>query len=292
MARQRQRNQIQTFAVERRNVRRAILSDLYHFLIDRSWGHLLGLLAGFYAVANLVFAGLYMLGGDCISGATTFKDHYFFSVHTLSTIGYGTMAPRTTYANVLVAVQAFLGTVFVAVTTGLVFAKFSRPTARVMWSKNAVIVEREGRKVLMFRMANERANQIVEATCRAAVARTVVTADGERLRRFQDVKLERHRTIVFVLSWTVMHVIDEQSPFWGLTIEKMKQDAFQLICSVVGTDETFSQQVHARNSYNPEDFVWDRRFADIIGNNPDGTRYVDYALFHELVPMGTRWEVT
>jgi inward rectifier potassium channel len=286
----RPKRQLLTFVVERRNVRRAILSDLYHFLIDRSWRHLLGLLAAFYAVANLIFAGFYKLGGDCISGAASFRDLYFFSVHTLSTIGYGTMAPKTTYANVLVAVQAFLGTVFVAVTTGLVFAKFSRPTARVMWSQKAIIIERDGKKLLMFRMANERANQIVEATLRAAVARTEVTADGERMRRFQDITLERDRNIVFVLSWTAMHVIDEKSPFYNLTTEQMKAQTFQLICSLVGTDETFSQQVHSRNSYNPEDFVWNQRFADIIGSNSDGTRFVDYARFHELVPMGTRTE--
>jgi inward rectifier potassium channel len=290
MARTRQR--ILNSVVERRNVRRAVLSDLYHFMIDRPWRHLLGLLAVFYAVANLIFAGFYRLGGDCIAGASSFRDLYFFSVHTLSTIGYGTMAPRSTYANVLVAVQAFLGTVFIAVTTGLVFAKFSRPTARVMWSKNAIIVERDGKRVLMFRMANERANQIVEATLRAAVARTEVTTDGERMRRFQDLTLERDRNILFVLSWTAMHVIDEKSPFFTLTIEQMKAQSFQLICSVIGTDDTFSQQVHSRNSYNPEDFVWDQRFADIIGNNPDGTRFIDYARFHDLVPMGTRTEVT
>ncbi|MDB4969932.1 MAG: Kef-type transport system protein [Myxococcales bacterium] len=279
-----------SFVVERRNVRRAVLSDLYHVLIDRDWTRLLGLLAAFYTVANLTFACLYMLGGDCISGAVSFRDHFFFSVHTLSTIGYGTMAPRTTYANVLVAIQAFLGTLFLAVTTGLVFAKFSRPTARVMWSSKAIIVERDGKKLLMFRMANERANQIVEATLRAAVARTEVTSDGERMRRFQDLTLERDRNIVFVLSWTAMHVIDEKSPLYGLTVEAMKAQSLQLICSLVGTDETFSQQVHSRNSYNPEDFVWDQRFADIIGTNPDGTRYVDYALFHDLVPMGTKTE--
>src|SRR5256885_6916841 len=218
------------FVVERRNVRRAILADLYHYLIARSWGRLLGLLAVFYTLANLIFAILYMLGGDCIAGAVSFRDHFFFSVHTLSTIGYGTMAPKTTYANVLVAVQAFLGTLFVAVTTGLVFAKFSRPTARVMWSKNVIIVERDGKKMLMFRMANERANQIVEATLRAAVARTEVSSDGERLRRFQDITLERNSNIVFVLSWTAMHVIDEKSPLYGLTREQMKAQAFNLIC--------------------------------------------------------------
>jgi inward rectifier potassium channel len=229
-----------------------------------------------------------VIGGDCISGAVTFRDHYFFSVHTLSTIGYGTMAPKTTYANVLVAVQAFLGTVFVAVTTGLVFAKFSRPTARVMWSKNAVIVERDGRKLLMFRMANERANQIVEATVRVAMSRNETTSDGEVMRRFHDLKLVRDRNIFFALTWTAIHHITPDSPLYGLTFDVMQKDQVQLICSLVGLDETFAQTVHSRKAYLPQDFVRDQRFADLLGVDDHGRRYVDYAHFDRLVPMGTR----
>jgi inward rectifier potassium channel len=273
--------------VVRRNARRAILSDFYHFLISRRWFHLLGMLVTVYLLVNLIFAGLYMLGGDCIQGAHRFIDYYFFSVQTLSTIGYGTMVPVTYYAHAIVTTQAFSGILFIAITTGLVFAKFSRPTARVMWSNNAVIVSRSGRRLLMFRLANERANQIVEARVRVALARTEVTADGERLRRFYDLKLERESSILFVLSWTVIHDIDQQSPLFGKSLDELKQQGVQLICSLIGTDETFSQQVHSRFSYQPEDIVFDLRFADIIGNNPDGSRYVDYARFHELVPMGT-----
>lgn len=215
--------------VERRNIRRAPLADLYHNLIARSWGRLLGLLAFVYLAANCIFAGLYRLGGDCISGAHSFKELFFFSVQTLSTIGYGTMAPQTTYAHVLVTFQAFAGTLFVAIVTGLVFSKFSRPTARVMWSKNAVVIERDGKRLLQFRMANERANQIVEAQLRVAIARMELSPDGERMRRFYDLKLQRDRNVIFVLTWTA-----------------------------------------------------------IIGTEPDGSRYVDYARFDTLVPMGTR----
>jgi inward rectifier potassium channel len=271
--------------VERRNVRRAVLSDLYHFLIDRSWRHLFALCATVYLAANLAFAGLYMLGGDCVSGASSFLEHFFFSVQTLSTIGYGTMAPTTTYAHALVTIQAFSGTIFLATTTGLVFAKFSRPTARVMWSKHAVIIQRGGKRLLMFRMANERANQIVEAQLRVAVARNELAPDGEPMRRFHDLTLVRDRNLVFVLTWTAMHEIDERSPLHGLSLADMAAQGAQLVCSLMGTDETFSQQVHARHYYVPEDLVLDRRFADILGTKPDGTRYVDYARFDELVPM-------
>lgn len=273
--------------VERRNVRRRILTDLYSFLMQRSWRHLIALAATVYLSANVVFAALYDLGGACISGASSFRDLFFFSVQTLSTIGYGTMAPQTTYAHSLVAVEAFSGTIFLAVTTGLMFAKFSRPTARVMWSNNAVLIERGGRRLLMFRLANERGNQIVEAQLRVAVARNEVMPDGERMRRFYDIALQRDRNVLFVLSWTAIHEIDEKSPLYGLTIDEMKRQGLQLVCSVMGIDETVSAQVHARNSYTPDTFVENRRFADIIGQRPDGSRYVDYARFHELVPMGT-----
>lgn len=274
--------------VERRNARRAVLSDLYHFLIARPWFHLLGLLVGVYLAVNLLFAALYLLGGDCITGAHRFIDYYFFSVQTLSTIGYGTMVPATYYAHAIVTAQAFSGILFIAITTGLVFAKFSRPTARVLWSNHAVIFMRGPRRLLQFRLANERANQIVEARVRVALARSETTVDGEKLRRFYDLKLERESSILFVLSWTVIHEIDEQSPLWGLTHDDLVKSNAQLICSVVGTDETFSQQVHSRFAYQPEDIEYDQRFADIIGSNPDGTRYVDYARFHDLVPMGTK----
>jgi len=278
--------------VERRNIGRAPLADLYHYLMARSWSRLLGLVATVYILANLLFAVLYDLGGDCVTGAARFRDLFFFSVHTLSTIGYGTMAPKTTYANVLVTIEAFSGTLFVALLTGLVFAKFSRPTARVMWSNKAVIVERDGKRQLQFRMANERANQIVEAQLRIALARTETAPDGERMRRFQDLALVRDRNVIFVLTWTASHVIDASSPLYGLSLDEMKQQGVQLIASLIGLDETFSQQVHSRHSYAPDDFVFDMRFADIIGTEPDGSRYVDYANFDALVPMGTKTEIS
>lgn len=278
--------------VQRRNLRGAPLADLYHTLIARSWGRLLGLLASVYLAANVLFALLYRLGGDCVAGASRFSDLFFFSVQTLSTIGYGTMAPRTGYAHVLVTLQAFGGTLFVALVTGLVFAKFSRPTARVMWSKNVVLLERGGKRLLQFRMANERANQIVEAQLRVALARNETTPDGERMRRFYDLALQRDRNVIFVLTWTAVHEVDARSPLYGLTVDDMKAQGVQLIASLIGLDETFAQQVHARHTYLPEEFVVDMRFADIIGVEPDGSRYVDYARFDSLVPMGTKTELS
>jgi inward rectifier potassium channel len=280
--------QLFNIQVERRNLPRFIWTDLYHFLIVRTWLQLLGLLFGVYVLSNIIFALGYFVGGDCIQGAHGFVDDFFFSVQTLSTIGYGTMVPHTIYAHILVMTQAFAGTLFLAVVTGLVFAKFARPTARVLWSKNVIIIERDGKRQLQFRMANERANQIVEAQLRVAFASTEVTSDGERLRRFAELRLQRDRNVLFTLSWTAVHDITSDSPLHNLNLDRMKQTQMQLICSLVGIDETFAQQVHSRHAYVPDDLVHDQRFADIIGINEDGSRYIDYARFNDLVPMGTR----
>jgi inward rectifier potassium channel len=286
----RQHQETSLGTVERRNAPGRGITDVYHGLISRSWWRLLALVGAVYIVANLLFATLYRLGGACVTGAHSFADFFFFSVQTMSTIGYGTMSPQSTYAHLLVTLQAFAGTLFVALVTGLVFAKFSRPTARVLWSRNVVVFERGGKRYLQFRMANERANQIVEAQLRLALARNEVTPDGERQRRFYDLKLQRDRNVIFVLSWTGVHEIDPSSPLYGLTIEEMQAQTLQLICSLIGIDETFSQQVHSRHFYVAGDIVFDKRFADILGTSEDGTRFVDYSRWNELVPMGTRSE--
>jgi inward rectifier potassium channel len=277
--------------IERRNTRRAIWSDLYHFLIDRSWSALLGLIGAVYLVANTLFAALYQLGTESVAGAHGFADHFFFSVQTMSTIGYGTMAPRTTWAHLLVTTQAFSGTLFLAVVTGLIYSKFARPTARVLWSKNVVLVERDGVRQLMFRMANERANQIVDAQLRLVLARTELTADGERMRRFYDLPLVRDRNVLFQLSWTAIHHVTPGSPLHGMSVEELRAAQTQLVASLLGIDETFAQQVHSRYVYTTDDFVWDQRFADIIGTTNEGLRYVDYDRFHDLVPIGTPTEL-
>jgi inward rectifier potassium channel len=287
MAERRRRS---TLPIERRNSRRAIWSDFYHFLVARTWAALLGLIAAVYVLTNMIFAGLYELGTESVAGAHGFADHFFFSVQTMSTIGYGTMAPRTTWANLLVTMQAFAGTIFLAVVTGLIYSKFARPTARVLWSKNVVILERDGVRQLMFRMANERANQIVDAQLRLVLARTEITADGERMRRFYDLPLIRDRNVLFQLSWTAIHHITPGSPLYGMSYEELRASQTQLVGSLLGIDETFAQQVHSRCVYTAEDLVWDQRFADIIGVTSDGLRYVDYDRFDELVPMGTRTE--
>ncbi len=259
--------------------------DVYHSALNARWSVLLATFAAFYVMLNALFALAYVAGGDDIANARagSFVDAFFFSVQTMATIGYGALAPRTIYANVLVAIEAFLGVVSFALATGLFFAKFSRPTARVLFSRVAVVAPRDGVRSLMLRMANERANQILEAQVHLALARTEMTIEGERVRRLYDLELLRTRTPLFVLTWTVIHPIDERSPLFGLTPESLREAEGEIVVSVLGVDETFSQTIHARYSYLPDEIVWDARFADIMSQLPDGRRLVDYARFHDVV---------
>jgi len=273
--------------IVRTGVQRRVLGDVYHALLNAHWSMLLLLFVSYYVVANTLFALAYLAGGDDLANARpgSFVDDFFFSVQTLATIGYGSIAPKTLYANVLVAVEALVGVLGFAIATGLFFAKFSRPTARVLFSRVAVIAQRDGALSLMVRMANERFNQVVEAQVQLSLARSERTSEGEEVRRFYDLELTRTRTPIFLLSWTVIHPITEHSPLHGMTPESLLECEGEIIVSVAGIDETFSQAIRARYSYLPEEIVWGARFADIMSTLADGRRRIDYERFHDVVPQ-------
>lgn len=271
---------------------RRVLGDLYHALLNAHWSVLLGIFVVYYLVANTFFALAYLAGGDDLANAHpgSFEDAFFFSVQTLATIGYGAFAPKTRYANVLVAIEALVGVLGFAIAAGLFFAKFSRPTARVVFSRVAVITPRDGVPSLMLRMANERANQVVEAQVQVSLIRSERTAEGEQVRRFYDLELVRTRTPIFLLSWTVVHPITATSPLYGITPESLAEGEGEVVVSVAGVDETFSQTIRARYSYLPEEIVWGARFVDIMSTLPDGRRRIDYGRFHDVVAETTPWE--
>jgi len=262
------------------------LTDLYHQVLTMpAWGLPL-LLVSVYLGANTIFAGLYMLtGGVGNMRHGSFADAFFFSVQTISTIGYGAMTPTSVAANVVVTVEAFFGLGLVAVSTGLIFARFSRATARVMFSRVAVINEFEGKPTLMFRAANQRGNQILEAEVMLNLLRQVSTKEGHIYRRFQELKVERARTPMFALTWTVMHTIDETSPLYGATAADLKAWQAEVVIVLSGADDIFAQRIHARHSYMPEDIVWNKQFADVISEDDEGARVVDYGKFHDLEDM-------
>ncbi|MCC5635348.1 ATP-sensitive inward rectifier potassium channel 10 [Nostoc sp. CHAB 5844] len=261
--------------------------DPYHLLLTIPWTGFVLLICTFYVAINTLFSLAYLLGGDCIANARpgSFFDVFFFSVQTLASIGYGAMYPKTTYANLIVTIEAIVGVMGIAVMTGLAFARFSRPTARVIFSRVAVIVPHNGMPTLMFRTANQRRNLILEAQMRVYLMRDEVTAEGEFMRRIYDLKLLRQQTPGFALSWTVMHMIDDSSPLYGITSESLNQTNSLLMISLTGIDETVAQVVHARHSYSANDILWNSRFVDILHHASDEHRYIDYNHFHDVLPL-------
>jgi len=176
------------------------------------------------------------------------------------------------------------GLVGLAMVTGLVFAKFSRPTAKVRFSKVAIVSNRDGIPSLQFRMANMRANRIVDVTASVVFARQERTIEGEEMRRFYDLKLQRDRNAIFIYSWTAIHPITEDSPINGVSKEAMEAASAEIIVSVIGLDETFAQTVHARYSYRARDILWGQRFVDILERQPDGSLSIDYTYFDDVTP--------
>jgi inward rectifier potassium channel len=265
-------------------LRRLLPDDLYHRLLTLSWAGFFGLIAASYIVFNAVFALLYLVRDGSIANAKPgFADAFFFSVQTMATIGYGEMRPATLYANVIVTVEVLLGLTGFALATGVIFARFSRPTSRVLFSNVAVVARHDGKPTLMLRAANERANRILEAEVRLVLARNEVTAEGEVMRRFHPLLPARARTPLFGLSWTVLHVIDAASPLHGASQEQLRAQEAEVIATILGIDETLSQPIHARHSYRAHEILFERRFADILRRAPDGTTTVDYRRFHDTV---------
>ena len=259
----------------------------YYLLLTVPWWGFVTLTIFAYTVVNALFAVGYLLGKDCLANAASgsFSDAFFFSVQTLTSIGYGAMYPITLYANILVTVEAFVGIVGIALITGLAFTKFSQPTAKVMFSQIATICDYNSIPTLMLRAANQRRNQIIEAEIRVYLMRDEVSAEGKYMRRFYLLKLLRNQTPRFTLSWTVMHPIDEDSPLWGATPESLEQTRAMLVVSFSGIDETVSQSLHAPYYYDANDILWQHRFADVIHPTPQGHFYIDYSNFHNAIPV-------
>jgi inward rectifier potassium channel len=205
-------------------------------------------------------------------------------VQTMATIGYGKMSPQSNWANLIVCAEAFASLTGVSVITGLVFAKFSRPTARVLFSRVMTVHPRDGVPCLTLRLANERGNHIVEAQLRVVLTCDERTAEGEAIRRVYDLPLVRSQNSVFALTWLVVHPITPASPLYGATLESLAASNAEFAVSMVGIDGTMSQTVHARHAYHWRDVRWDERFVDIFRIEPDGRRAIDYTLFHDVMP--------
>jgi inward rectifier potassium channel len=262
--------------------------DAYHLLLTMPWRWFFGIQAVAYILFNAVFALLYLAAPGNIANAKpgSFTDAFFFSVQTMATIGFGVMAPATLYANVMVTIEALLGMASVAVAAGLIFARFSQPTARVLFSQVVVVTPYNGVPTLMFRCANERRNQIFEAQVHVDFARQETSAEGMELRRSYELNLARDRNPQFSLSWTVMHPIDAASPLYGIDPDLLAAQEAAIVVTLTGIDETISQRVFARSAYRADEILWGRKFVDILSETEDGLTQVDYRRFHDTVESG------
>src|SRR6202035_2335618 len=257
--------------------------DTYHLILTLSWPGFAGFVFGIYLLINLVFAALYMLEAHAVAEMTpgSFSDAFFFSVETLATVGYGHMYPESLYGHLITMLEIMVGMFGLAVITGLIFVRFSRPTARMHFSKVAVIAPFDGVPTLMIRLANLRHLAMVEPEFRMILMRDVVTAEGEEVRRFRSLKLEFDHLIAFPAVLTVRHRIDEDSPLFGMTPKDFQQQDIRLIASIVGVDTVIVAPVQSLRDYNYDQFEWNRRFVEIYSENEEGDWTVDYGRIDE-----------
>jgi inward rectifier potassium channel len=264
-----------------------IFHDLFHHFMTVSWPRLFATLAAFFIVFDLLFGFLYFLAPGCIANLNPpgFAGDFFFSVETLATVGYGEMHPETFYGHLIAMIEIFVGLMSLALITGLMFARFSRPRARFLFTRNGVVRIIDGKPTLMFRAANERQNVVQDASARLRMLRDDVTAEGYRLRRIIDLPLLRSEHPMFALGWTIMHIIDDSSPLYSETAESLSTSKAAFVLSLSGTDENTGQTLMARGEYSNADIRWNSTFQDILEEAPDGSILVDYGKFNDVKPL-------
>jgi inward rectifier potassium channel len=258
-------------------------ADISHRCMTASWPAFIAGAALVFVLFNAVFAVLYWIGDNPISNVPhgAYIDYLYFSIETLSTAGYGDMHPQTHYGHFIATVELFTGIFSMSLMTGLIFARFSRPSSRVLFANNAVISNHEGEPTLMVRFANERHNVISNATAKLWMLKNIVTAEGHPTRRFYELPLLRNESPAFALSWTLFHVIDERSPLYGLTADDMAASDTGLIVVVTGHDVVAAQTVHARKTYEHADILFGQRYVDVVQPSVDGRVRIDYGRFHD-----------
>ena len=261
--------------------------DIYHWVLTLTWPAFFGWVTVAYVATNTIFGLAFWLARGSVANASTFADCFFFSVQTFATIGYGVMAPQSFWGHTIVTVEALAGILATATITGVTFARLARPTAKVLFSEKMVIAMRNGVPHLQFRLANWRRNQIVEAQLRVMVLLTETTSEGETIRRPTSIKLVRDNNPMFILTWTAMHAIDADSPFFGgpAVMAKLRATNAEVFVSLTGLDETLAQTIHTRFRYQLDDIVHNARFADILTMGDDGTRIIDFDKFHDIVRL-------
>ena len=264
--------------------------DFYRWLLSLRWAQFAAFVATVYIGLNLFFAALYSLGRDSIAGTTGghwFFDCFFFSVQTLATVGYGHMYPQTLYGHIVTTIEIMSGVFLLAVMTGLIFVRFSRPIARVVFSRSIVIAPLNGRPTLMVRVGNENQHSMVEAEFRIMFSRDEPLLEGGDFRHFYVLKLHFDRLTVFPAALTLRHTIDEKSPLFGATPELLEASRVLFFVSVVGIDPVIAAAVQTQKDYTWRDVRFGERFVEIYTEHGGGRLTVDYGRIHETEPANT-----
>jgi inward rectifier potassium channel len=266
---------------------RSFWQDIYHICMTASWPMFFITVAGIFLTVNALFAGFYLLGDRAISNVSPsgFLGLFFFSVETLATVGYGDMHPQTLYGHLVATVEIFTGTISIAVITGVMFARFSRPRARIIASRHPIVRPFDGMQTLMIRAANARQNVIVDASAKLRMILAEVTAEGVPIRRLYDLKLVRDQHPILLLGWNIMHVIDESSPLFGHTAETLEQGDAGFILTIDGLDETTAQNMQSRFMYTHDAMRWNHVYVDMLSVDEDGGNYMDFSKFHDVLPL-------
>jgi inward rectifier potassium channel len=264
----------------------AFWSDLYHRAMTANIRvFLLATLSVFLGI-NLFFAFLYALGEGSIAkiDGPHFLNLFYFSIEAFTTVGFGEMYPATTWGHSVYTLQGYISLLLTAALTGLIFARVSRPRARILFAANPVIAKHDGKTHLMLRIANARHNYIADASAQLWLIRIEPSKEGQRFRRFHELKLGRSQNPAFILSWTLFHVIDTTSQLFGLNADDLAKGDYQFIVTMRGMDATSSQELRTRKTYNHEQILWGRRYADILTTDEAGLTTLDYSKFHETTP--------
>ena len=272
--------------VIRTGIAKEYRKSLYFYLIEGSWQRIFLMFFLAYFLSNIFFASLYWLIEGSIlgpKGYPSFWDSFFFSVQTMTTIGYGHITPASFYGNVIVTIEAAVGLIGVALITGLFFAKVSHPKANFIFSKVAVISKRFGKPYLMLRVGNTKGNDVLDASVTVSILMDETSPEGDHVRRIYDLKLERSRSAFFMMTWVVMHHIDEQSPLFNVNWKDPSAHFISMVVTLIGHDSTYAQTVYGRYTYHPEDVRFGHRFVDVFGKMADGQMVIDYSKFHDTV---------
>jgi inward rectifier potassium channel len=260
-------------------------ADISHRCMTASWPSFIAGAALVFVAFNAIFALFYWIADQPISNVPggAYIDYLYFSIETLSTAGYGDMHPQTHYGHFVAAVELFTGIFSMSLMTGLIFARFSRPNARLLFANHPVISSHEGKPTLMIRFVNERHNIIGNAAAKLWLMRNESSLEGGAFRRFYELPLVRNEHPALALSWTLYHAIDESSPLFGMNADDAAASDVSLVVVVSGYDVVAAQIIHARKSYDHSDIRFGHRYADILGTAEDGRLRIDYGRFHETL---------